>query len=95
MEMEQDPPCAPVGEPSESQLAHITGGAGEATAEDVKRIFDDVYKQGTAYATRQAEHKGVSIVDRALGSIPRTATAFGALTAGQVVGRDITKKKGQ
>lgn len=95
MEMEQDPPCTPVDEPSEAQLAHITGGAGEATAEDVKRIFDDVYKQGSAYASRQAERKGVSIAYRALGSIPRTAIAFGTLTVGQAVGHDITKKKGQ
>jgi hypothetical protein len=94
MEMGQDPPCAPADEPSESQLAHITGGA-EATAEDVKRIFDGVYQQGTAYASRQAKDEGVSVAARAVGSIPRTMTAFTALTVGQVAGRDITKKKGQ
>jgi hypothetical protein len=94
MEMRQGPPCAPADEPSESQLAHITGGA-EATAEDVKRIFDGVYQQSTAYASRQTKDEGVSVVSRAVGSIPRTMTAFGALTAGQVVANDITKKKGK
>ncbi len=94
MEMGQDPPCAPAGEPSESQLAHITGGA-EATPEDVKRIFDGVYQQATTYSTRQTKQEGVSVVARALGSIPRTATAFVSLTGGQVAGREITKKKGQ
>lgn len=94
MEMGQDLPCASADEPSESQLAHITGGV-EAIAEDVKRIFDGVYQQGKDYATRQAEGKGVSISARAIGSIPRTATAFTALSGGVIVGRDIAKKKGQ
>lgn len=83
----------PTDELSENQLAHITGGA-DLTHEEVRGIFDRVYQQSRDYTTEQVGDKGVSVLARGLGSIPKTAAFFSALTGGTIAGEQLTKKKG-